>query len=82
MRFRWRVLPSPLQTPFFIAACDYVLIGDEFMRHLLTSPASRFLLVRCWAKDWAKILMTAYVMLGFLIMSAERLQPLAVQRIG
>lgn len=69
------------QTPFFIAACDYVLIGDEFYAASAYLTREPVLVGSLLGQDWAKILMTAYVMLGFLIMSAERLQPLAVQRI-
>lgn len=69
------------QTPFFIAACDYVLIGDEFYAASAYLTREPVLVGSLLGQDWAKILMTAYVMLGFLIMSAERLQPLTVQRI-
>ena len=28
--FRWPAAPDPTQIPFFIATCDYVVIGDEY----------------------------------------------------
>lgn len=55
---------SNTQTPFFIAACDYVLIGDEFYAasaYLSREPVLTGALV---GQDWIKMTMIAAVLLG------------------
>jgi hypothetical protein len=52
------------QTPFFIAACDYVLIGDEFYAasaYLTKEPVIVGSLV---GQDWAKMLAIYFVIVG------------------
>jgi hypothetical protein len=54
------------QTPFFIAACDYVLIGDEFYAasaYLTRQPVLTGSLV---GQDWCKLLIMATVLVGVL----------------
>lgn len=55
------------QTPFFIAACDYVLIGDEYYAasaYLTREPVLTGSLV---GQDWCKLLMTGAILCGVLI---------------
>jgi hypothetical protein len=57
------------QTPFFIAACDYVLIGDEFYAasaYLTRQPVYVGSLV---GQDWGKIAVCAMVIFGSLAVS-------------
>jgi hypothetical protein len=52
------------QTPFFIAACDYVLIGDEFYAasaYLTRQPVLTGSLV---GQDWSKILFMLLIFVG------------------
>ncbi len=59
------------QTPFFIAACDYVLIGDEFYAasaYLTRAPALVGSLI---GQDWSKIAVGAVVLLGVLLGSVQ-----------
>lgn len=59
------------QTPFFIAACDYVLIGDEFYAasaYLTRQPVLTGSLV---GQDWSKILMMVLVLVGAVTTSVE-----------
>lgn len=60
------------QTPFFIAACDYVLIGDEFYAagaYLNRQPILTGSLV---GQDWAKMLILFFIMIGTLLTTIER----------
>lgn len=54
------------QTPFFVAACDYVIIGDEFYAasaYLSREPISTGSLV---GQDYGKLLFALFVLLGVL----------------
>jgi hypothetical protein len=62
------------QTPFFIAACDYVLIGDEFYAASAYLTREPVLVGSLVGQDWAKILTAAVIILGFLTASMERNQ--------
>lgn len=62
------------QTPFFIAACDYVLIGDEFYAasaYLRREPVLTGSLV---GQDWSKLLLIGLIICGVLLGSIERSQ--------
>ncbi len=59
------------QTPFFIAACDYVLIGDEFYAASAYLTREPVLVGSLVGQDWAKILVAALVVFGTLIQSVE-----------
>ena len=68
------------QTPFFIAACDYVLIGDEFYAasaYLTREPVLDGSLV---GQDWSKILIAATVLTGVFMNTMERQQKAEVER--
>ncbi|NUL82885.1 MAG: hypothetical protein HUU60_09215 [Armatimonadetes bacterium] len=58
------------QTPFFIAACDYVLIGDEFYAasaYLSREPVAMGSLI---GQDYGKIAFVLLILLGSLILTA------------
>jgi len=63
------------QTPFFIAACDYVLIGDEFYAASAFLTRQPVLVGSLVGQDWSKILMTATLVIGILSISYQRIQP-------
>lgn len=58
------------QLPFFIAACDYTLIGEEYFAagaYLTQDPA---LVSTLTAADWAKIMLVTLLVLGAVLQSA------------
>jgi hypothetical protein len=57
------------QTPFFIAACDYVLIGDEFYAASAYLTRQPVLVGSLIGQDWAKLMVAAFVVVGFLFNS-------------
>ena len=69
------------QTPFFIAACDYVLIGDEFYAASAYLTREPVLVGSLVGQDWAKIAAAALIFFGFLANSYERHMPAEVKRV-
>lgn len=60
------------QIPFFVAACDYALIGEEIYAaaaYLTKDPVRVATIV---AEDWAKFLVTGLVVLGVLLQTAGK----------
>lgn len=62
------------QTPFFVAACDYVLIGDEYYAASAYLSREPILVGSLIGQDWCKIMIASFVAIGFLFNSFERLQ--------
>ncbi len=60
------------QTPFFIAACDYVLIGDEFYAASAYLTRQPVLVGSLLGQDWAKMLIMATLAFGIILTSFER----------
>lgn len=54
------------QTPFFIAACDYVLIGDEFYAASAYLTREPVLVGSLVGQDWAKVMVLLLVLIGCL----------------
>jgi hypothetical protein len=54
------------QTPFFIAACDYVLIGDEFYAASAYLTREPVLVGSLIGQDWCKLSLGVFVALGVL----------------
>ncbi len=52
------------QTPFFIAACDYVLIGDEFYAASAYLTRQPVLVGSLVGQDWSKLLVIALILFG------------------
>lgn len=55
---------STTQTPFFIAACDYVLIGDEYYAASAYLSREPVLVGSLVGQDWVKMASAALVLLG------------------
>src|SRR5579862_7336084 len=55
------------QTPFFIAACDYVLIGDEFYAASAYLTRQPVLVGSLIGQDWSKIMVLVTMVSGFFI---------------
>lgn len=62
------------QTPFFIAACDYVLIADEFYAASAYLSREPVLVGSLVGQDWCKIMVGLAIFVGFLSVSAQTLQ--------
>lgn len=60
---------QPTQTPFFIAACDYVLIGDEFYAASAYLTREPVLVGSLVGQDWCKLLVMGSILLGTLVNS-------------
>ncbi len=56
--------PSIIQIPFFLAACDYTIIGDEYYAASAYLSREPTLLGSLVGQDYGKILMMALVMIG------------------
>lgn len=59
------------QTPFFIAACDYVLIGEEFYAASAYLTRQPVLVGSLVGQDWSKALILCTVFLGTLLNTVE-----------
>jgi hypothetical protein len=59
------------QTPFFIAACDYVLIGDEFYAASAFLTRQPVLIGSLVGQDWCKILVASLIMAGVIANSVQ-----------
>jgi len=62
------------QTPFFIAACDYVLIGDEYYAASAYLTRSPVLVGSLIGQDWCKIAIAALILIGFATNSYQSTQ--------
>lgn len=60
------------QTPFFIAACDYVLIGDEFYAASAYLTRQPVLVGSLVGQDWGKLSIGLIVLLGVFTNSLQR----------
>ena len=70
-----------VQTPFFIAACDYVLIGDEFYAASAYLTREPVLVGSLAGQDWSKMVIVAMILFGFVWHGVERNQLTDVRRI-
>lgn len=61
--------PSTTQVPFFIASCDYTIIGDEFYASSAYLTREPVLLGSLIGQDYGKILLLALIVLGILAVS-------------
>jgi hypothetical protein len=60
------------QTPFFIAACDYVLIADEFYAASAYLTRQPVLVGSLIGQDWCKLSIILMILLGIVMNSAQR----------
>lgn len=68
------------QTPFFIAACDYVLLGDEFYAASAYLGRQPVLLGSLVGVDWAKMLFMLFILIAVGKHSFDQLRPLNVEQ--
>jgi hypothetical protein len=68
------------QTPFFIAACDYVLIADEFYAASAYLGREPVLVGSLVGQDWSKLLIMLTLTVGFLMNGFQRLQEVDFKR--
>jgi hypothetical protein len=67
------------QTAFFIAACDYVLIGDEFYAASAYLTRQPVLLGSLVGQDWSKLAILGMIVVGFMTASVQIGNPIAGQ---
>lgn len=60
------------QTPFFIAACDYVLIGDEFYAASAYLTRQPVLVGSLIGQDWCKMVVGTLVFIGMALNGVQR----------
>ncbi len=65
------------QTPFFIAACDYVLIGNEFYAASAYLTREPVLVGSLVGQDWSQLLIIATIAVGFITASFEIGNPIS-----
>ena len=70
------------QTPFFIAACDYVLIGDEFYAASAYLTRQPLLVGSLVGQDWNKILLGVFIFFAAIVNTTQMgiLRPALVTR--
>lgn len=61
--------PITTQVPFFIAACDYTIIGDEYYAATAYLTREPVLSGSVVGQDRAKMLLTAMILIGILVVS-------------
>jgi hypothetical protein len=61
--------PSTTQVPFFIAACDYTIIGDEYYAGTAYLTREPVLMGSLIGQDWGKMLLLGLILLGTLYVS-------------
>jgi hypothetical protein len=59
------------QTPFFIAACDYVLIGDEFYAASAFLTRQPVLVGSLIGQDWCKLMIATLILVGVVANSVQ-----------
>ncbi|MCH8274737.1 MAG: hypothetical protein IH851_08100 [Armatimonadetes bacterium] len=64
-----------IQTPFFIATCDYVLLGDEFYAASAYLGRQPVLLGSLVGADWAKMVFVMFVLIAAIAHSFEARTP-------
>jgi hypothetical protein len=69
------------QTPFFIAACDYVLIGEEFYAASAYLTRQPVLVGSLVGQDWSKALILFTILLG-VIMNTVQMGPFSHKMIS
>ena len=62
---------QPAQLPFFIAACDYTLMGEELYAASAYLSREPLLLGGLKGQDWMKVLIIILILLGIILVSAE-----------
>jgi hypothetical protein len=61
---------QPAQLPFFIAACDYTLMGEELYAASAYLSREPLLLGGLKGQDWMKVLIIALIILGVILVTA------------
>lgn len=67
--------PSITQIPFFLAACDYTIIGDEYYAASAYLSREPTLLGSLVGQDYGKLLMLGLVLIGVIGVTAVALEP-------
>lgn len=74
--------PQTTQLPFFIASCDYVLLGDEFYAASAYISRNATLLGSIVGQDYCKLLMLAAVVIGVVAVTLLQWHGVAASAFG
>jgi hypothetical protein len=66
---------EPSQLPFFVAACDYTLIGEEFFAASAYLSGERDQLGSIKGQDFVKVVVAALIVLGVLLQTCQAIAP-------
>jgi hypothetical protein len=66
--------PSTLQIPFFIATCDYVIIGEEYYATTAYLSREATLVGSLVGQDWGKLALFVIVALGMILATVWSLE--------
>ena len=61
--------PSTTQIPFFIASCDYTIIGDEYYAATAYLTRQPTLMGSLVGQDYGKIILLALILIGILVVT-------------
>ena len=74
--------PAIIQIPFFLAACDYTIIGDEYYAASAYLSREPTLLGSLVGQDYGKLLMIGLVLLGVIGVSLAAIKAPALQGVN
>ena len=60
------------QLPFFVCACDYVLIGEEFYAASAYLSKEPMLLGSVKGQDWVKLIVIGWLVAGFALLAGGK----------
>jgi hypothetical protein len=72
--------PTITQIPFFVAACDYTIIGDEYYAGTAYLTREPVLLGSVVGQDWGKMTLALVALLGVLAATSRSLRVEALQK--
>lgn len=67
--------PSTTQIPFFLASCDYTIIGEEYYAASAYISREPTLLGSLVGQDWSKMLIVGLVMIGAVLVTMSAVMP-------
>ena len=61
--------PETIQVPFFLASCDWTIIGDEYYAAAAYLSKEPTMLGSLVGQDWSKLLILLFIVLGFIVVN-------------
>ncbi|MBQ0104413.1 MAG: hypothetical protein KBT47_00040 [Armatimonadetes bacterium] len=63
--------PETIQVPFFLASCDWTIIGDEYYAAAAYLSGEPTMLGSLVGQDWSKIAILLFIILGFIVTNLD-----------